>query len=75
MSKIVGAVVIDQERCKGCNLCVGACPAGCLSLSAEVNRRGYNYCVETNTDNCVGCTSCALICPDACIEVYRAKID
>lgn len=75
MAKIKGAVVIDQERCKGCNLCVVACPTNSLSLSSEVNHRGYNYCVDSQPDTCVGCTSCALICPDACISVYKIKVD
>ena len=75
MSKIKGSVVIDQERCKGCNLCVVACPTDSLSLSAEVNHRGYNYCVDSQPDTCVGCTSCAIVCPDACISVYRIKTD
>ena len=26
MAKIKGAIVVDTERCKGCNLCVVACP-------------------------------------------------
>ena len=25
MAKIKGAIVVDTERCKGCNLCVVAC--------------------------------------------------
>ena len=27
MAKIKGAVVVNTERCKGCNLCVVACPS------------------------------------------------
>ncbi|MDO4844379.1 MAG: 4Fe-4S binding protein, partial [Bacteroidales bacterium] len=26
MAKMKGATVVDTERCKGCNLCVVACP-------------------------------------------------
>ena len=43
MAKIKGAVVIDKERCKGCNLCVVACPVQVLALAGEVNGKGYNY--------------------------------
>ena len=76
MAKIVGAVVVNTERCKGCNLCVVACPTGCLSLSGkEVNHKGYAFCVDTNPDACIGCSSCAIVCPDACITVYKTKID
>lgn len=76
MSKIRGAVVVNRERCKGCNLCVVACPTKCLSLSVgEVNHRGYAYCVDTDPDACIGCASCAIVCPDACITVYKCKAD
>ncbi len=34
MAKIFGAVEIDTNRCKGCNLCVVACPADVLSLQS-----------------------------------------
>ena len=52
MSKIKGAVVVDTERCKGCNLCVVACPTNTLSLShGQVNHKGYAYCVDTG-DGC-----------------------
>ena len=58
MAKIIGAITVDVNRCKGCELCVVACPADVLGLQPkEVNDRG--------------CSSCALVCPDACIEVYR----
>lgn len=72
MNKIKGAVVVDTERCKGCNLCVVACPTQTLALTAgEVNHKGYAYCVDVNPDNCIGCASCATVCPDACITVYK----
>ena len=31
MAKIIGAVDINRERCKGCDLCVVACPCGVLT--------------------------------------------
>lgn len=72
MAKIHGAVTIDIERCKGCNLCVVACPTDCLSLKEkEVNNRGYHFAYMKNPTACIGCSGCATVCPDACIEVYR----
>ena len=72
MAKVQGAVTIDTNRCKGCNLCAVACPADVLSLQPkEVNDRGYHYAYVVNPDACIGCSSCAIVCPDACIEVYR----
>ncbi len=72
MAKIIGAVTVNEERCKGCNLCVVACPSQVLELQAkEVNNRGYHFAYMARPDACIGCQSCALVCPDACIEVYR----
>ena len=74
MGKIKGAVVIDTERCKGCNICVVACPTDTLTLSKlEVNHKGYAYCCDEHAENCIGCASCALVCPDGCITVYKYK--
>ncbi len=72
MAKVIGTVVIDEQRCKGCNLCVAACPTSTLSLrESDVNDRGYHFAYMSNPDACIGCSSCALVCPDGCIEVYR----
>ena len=76
MAKVKGAVSVNVEKCKGCNLCVVACPTATLSLQPyEVNDRGYHYAYMANPDSCTGCCSCAWVCPDACIEVYRVKTD
>lgn len=75
MAKIIGAIVVDAERCKGCALCTVACPQQVISLSNTVNHKGYNYAVqEDQAMRCNGCTSCAIVCPDGCISVYRVKV-
>ncbi len=72
MAKIFGTVDIDFAHCKGCNLCVVACPTHTLALKqTEVNDRGYNYAYMAEPDTCIGCAACSLVCPDACIEVYK----
>lgn len=74
MSKVKGTVVIDTERCKGCKLCVVACPTQVLALTTnEVNHRGYPFCLAEKPEACIGCSSCAIVCPDGCITVYRKK--
>ena len=73
MAKMRGAIVVDIERCKGCNLCAIACPLKLVELSATVNHKGYNYAEHKDWEACNGCTSCAIVCPDGCITVYRKK--
>jgi len=69
---VKGTVEIDIETCKGCELCVEACPQGSLAMSKEINVKGYHYAVLIK-DNCTGCINCALVCPDAVITVYRTS--
>lgn len=72
MAKVYGAVEINTERCKGCDLCVVACPCGVLLLQPkEVNNRGYHFAYPAKEDACIGCAACATVCPDGCITVYR----
>jgi 2-oxoglutarate ferredoxin oxidoreductase subunit delta len=75
MAKIRGAIVVDRERCKGCDLCVVACPTHVIALSKEVNGKGYNYACMLQPDECIGCANCGLVCPDGCISVYKVKTE
>ena len=69
-----GTIVVDTERCKGCNLCVVACPLKIIQLSQrQVNRKGYPFAEQLAPGMCTGCTSCAIVCPDGCISVYRTR--
>ncbi len=69
-----GAIVVDTERCKGCSLCVVACPLHIILLTKkQVNKKGYPYAEQVPTGTCTGCTCCAIVCPDACITVYRKR--
>jgi 2-oxoglutarate ferredoxin oxidoreductase subunit delta len=71
--KVKGKVVIDIQKCKGCELCTVACKEGALKLSETINIKGYRYIVANN-DLCNGCVNCALVCPDAVITVYRTSV-
>ncbi len=75
MAKIKGAVKVDTERCKGCELCAIACPVNVLTMSKKVNAKGYCYAEMSNPDACIGCASCGIVCPDGCISVYKVKVD
>ncbi|MFV0471640.1 MAG: ferredoxin family protein [Paludibacteraceae bacterium] len=75
MAKLKGTIIVNTERCKGCNLCVVACPQDVLLLNKEANAKGYNYSYMKTPEDCTGCVACALVCPDACITVYRVKVE
>ena len=73
MAKMKGAIVVDTERCKGCQLCIIACPQKVIALANKVNLHGYPDVEAVNEEACVGCASCGIVCPDGCITVYRKK--
>ena len=66
-------IVIDQELCKGCQLCAVVCPPGVLAFSIGLNSRGYHAAVLADDERCTSCTACALVCPDVAITVYRPE--
>ena len=65
-------VTVNEDRCKGCELCVAACPKGIMKLDkAKLNAKGYHpaHCSDQNA--CAGCAFCALTCPDCAITVEK----
>ncbi|HLA24096.1 MAG TPA: 4Fe-4S binding protein [bacterium] len=66
-------VVIEQERCKGCQLCVEFCPPRVLAMSSTLNTRGFYTAVLIDEERCTSCAACAIVCPDIAITVYRAE--
>lgn len=64
-----GTLVIDTDRCKGCELCIAACPPAVLSMSQAPNAHGYFY--PELAPGCTGCTACQQVCPDYVFEVYK----
>ena len=65
-----GTLVIDTEACKGCWLCIDACPPRVLEMTSQsLNSRGYRYPVLF--PGCTGCRACAQICPDFVFQVFK----
>ncbi len=60
-------IIVDKERCKGCELCVDACPQKIIGMSGEINDKGYFYALVEEQKRCIGCRLCCIICPDLAI--------
>lgn len=63
-------IVIDPEACKGCELCVHACPQGVLAMGRDMNSKGYFYAQVTAQMRCIGCRLCCIACPDVAIRMH-----
>ena len=69
-----GLVEFLQEECKGCGLCVEACPPRVIRLAAWLNRYGYHPATYTG-EGCTGCGICFFACPEpGAITVYIAAV-
>ncbi|MCE5300948.1 MAG: ferredoxin family protein [Spirochaetia bacterium] len=66
-----GRIKIDRNRCKGCMLCIDACPKGEIKQGTAINKAGYNVVEFRNNGECNACMLCAISCPDAAIEVIE----
>jgi len=67
-------VEFDEERCKGCGLCVAFCRQRLIYLDRErINSKGFHPAKVTDQDQCTACGLCAQMCPDVAISVYRQE--
>ena len=65
-------VTFQTDLCKGCGLCVDACPKGCLAIdTTKINKKGYSPAVMEAEEKCIGCAFCATMCPDCIITVEK----
>ena len=66
-----GQLRIDEEECKGCGLCIEACPPKVISLSERLNHFGYRTAVYQG-NGCTACGICFMACPEpGAITVLR----
>lgn len=73
MAKVKGAIVVNTETCKGCEVCIPVCPEKVIGMSSDVNRKGFHFAYMEHPEDCTGCINCGLVCPDRAITVYRVK--
>ena len=63
--------VVDQDRCKGCRICVTVCPYDALHMSETKTGRGFFYPIENG--KCTACKQCLYACPDFVLSVHSLK--
>ncbi|MDR0858387.1 MAG: 4Fe-4S binding protein [Oscillospiraceae bacterium] len=67
-------VTINPDICKGCELCVTACPKNCIALNGEImNSKGYHPADLAKREDCILCGFCATMCPDCAITITEKK--
>lgn len=64
-------LIINIDRCKGCELCIGVCPRHVLGMSTALNISGTHFPQVLLDHDCTGCRQCAIICPEAAIEIEK----
>ena len=65
-------VTFKTDLCKGCGLCVEACPKKILIINKEnINAKGHSPAEMTDESKCIGCAFCATMCPDCIIKVEK----
>ncbi len=65
-------VTFRTDSCKGCGLCVQACPKQILVIAKDkINAKGHSPAEMTDESKCIGCAFCATMCPDCIIKVEK----
>jgi electron transport complex protein RnfB len=59
-------VVIDEQRCIGCTLCIQACPVDAIVGAAKL----MHTVIESE---CTGCDLCLPPCPVDCIDIIPVR--
>lgn len=66
--KVTNKAHTTPERCKGCRLCIRACPVDAITIMDKANQKGY-LPVEIDHEKCIGCGMCYQVCPDSVFEI------
>ncbi len=68
-----GRIVVNENLCKGCELCTSVCPQEVIKMAADrFTTQGYHPAELVDPDEqCTGCAICSIVCPDVAITVFR----
>ncbi|MGQ9581900.1 MAG: 4Fe-4S dicluster domain-containing protein [Thermoplasmatota archaeon] len=62
-------IVVLEDWCKGCEVCIKRCPVSALEASKKMNKRGVYPPKLKEVNNCNFCRLCELLCPDFALAV------
>jgi len=62
-------IEVNEDWCKGCNICIERCPVEALEPSDKLNKRGVRPPKLKQVNECNDCRLCELLCPDMAIIV------
>jgi len=66
-------IVISEELCKGCGICIALCPMKVLDRSDKLSSRGVYPPVSVNGNKCTACRICQHYCPDLAIYIVTEE--
>lgn len=66
-------IEVNEDWCKGCNICIERCPVDALEESDSLNKRGVRPPKLKKNNQCNFCRLCELLCPDLAITVIADK--
>lgn len=70
-AQIEPRILIDEDFCKGCQLCIRVCPRQVLTMGKKRNRAGYLLPELKEGSKCSACLLCELTCPDLVLTVEK----
>jgi len=66
-------IKVDEDLCKGCNICILFCSQNVYKQSEKLDKKGIHLPEPVNEVKCIQCNLCAIICPDQAITVNENK--
>ena len=66
-------IFIDEDFCKGCNICVELCNLDVFDISEQINNKGYYVPIPARLENCNGCQICELSCPELSVILVEEE--
>ena len=71
--KAAKEIIIDDQFCKGCNLCLEVCPRKVFVKSSKRSRAGYSMPQAAELEKCAVCLLCEMTCPDLALTVIEEQ--